>query len=111
MEAALLSDEAGLKVAVRFDDGAAVIVLAGELDLRSRTALVGWLQDVLSGRPERLVLDVSEVTYLDCGTAEALADLSSFLPAGSLPVLRSPMPAVLKLLMVSELDAHFEIEP
>lgn len=47
------------------DDGVVVVVVHGEVDIRTAPELRECLASVLDGRVQRLVLDLSDVDFLD----------------------------------------------
>ncbi|MCX5204106.1 STAS domain-containing protein [Streptomyces sp. NBC_00237] len=53
-------------VEVRPVGGALVLALAGELDLYAGLRLGPSIDRALSGRPSRVVADLSRVTFMDC---------------------------------------------
>lgn len=94
-------------------DGTAVITLTGQLDRTTVPPLVGHLRRVLSGRPARVVYEMSLVTYLDNAAARALVQGHRRLADGSPLVLRRCPPIVRRLLEVNGLGAAcvFDSEP
>ena len=68
----------------------------GELDIAAVTCLrPTWLALVDASRPEVVVVDLSEVTFMDVAGWRAVCSLA---PAGRVPALRRPSPAVRRLL-------------
>jgi anti-sigma B factor antagonist len=91
--------------------GTMLVVLRGNLDLASAPALASGCEQAARLRPRRLVIDLAEVGYLDCASARLIAGLGRALPAGELPVLRQPNPAVLRMLQITGQDASFILAP
>jgi anti-sigma B factor antagonist len=89
--------------------GVMLVVLRGDLDLASAPELASGCAQVLRQRPRRMVIDLAEVGYLDCASARLIAGLGRALPAGELPVLRQPSPAVLRMLVITGQDASCEV--
>lgn len=54
-----------LSISVQQSPGEAVVSLAGEIDLSTAPALSGVVGDVLAEAPDRIVLDMSGVTFCD----------------------------------------------
>jgi anti-anti-sigma factor len=91
--------------------GTTTIVVRGELDLVTMPVLAAQLALALRDRPGRLVFDLSGTRFMDCGSARLIAAAGRWLPDGGRPVIRHPRPGVLRVLELTGLDAHCEIEP
>ena len=90
--------------------GPATLVISGELDVTSTRLLSRQLARVLAGRPRRLVFDLSGVDFIDCAATRLIATTGRFLPDGRRPVICSPSPVVRRLLELTGLAAHCEID-
>jgi anti-anti-sigma factor len=86
------------------------VVISGELDLITRPLLAERLSVILRRRPRRLILDLSGTCFMDCGSARMIASAAWFLPDGARLIIRSPSPAVRRVLMVTGFGVDFEIE-
>ena len=91
--------------------GVTTIVVKGELDLVTMPYLATRLTLAIRDRPGRLVFDLSETHFMDCGSARLIAGAGQRLPGGGRPVIRRPRPGVRRVLELTGLDAHCEIEP
>ena len=91
--------------------GTTTIVVRGELDLVTMPVLAARLALALRDRPGRLVFDLSGTRFMDCGSARLIAAAGQWLPGGARPVIRCPTPGVRRVLELTGVDAHFEIEP
>ena len=91
--------------------GTTTIVVRGELDLVTMPVLAAQLALALRDRPGRLVFDLSGTRFMDCGSARLIAAAGRWLPDGGRPVIRHPRPGVRRVLELTGLDAHCEIEP
>jgi len=91
--------------------GVTTIVVKGELDLVTMPYLATRLTLALRDRPGRLVFDLSGTHFMDCGSARLIAGAGHRLPGGGRPVIRRPGPGVRRVLELTGLDAHCEIEP
>ena len=91
--------------------GVTTIVVKGELDLVTMPYLATRLTLALRDRPGRLVFDLSETHFMDCGSARLIAGAGQRLPGGGRPVIRHPAPGVRRILQLTGLDAHCDIEP
>ena len=91
--------------------GVTTIVVTGELDLVTMPYLSAQLTLAVRDRPGRLVFDLSGTHFMDCGSARLIAGAGQGLPGGGRPVIRRPGPGVRRVLELTGLDAHCEIEP
>jgi anti-anti-sigma factor len=91
--------------------GVTTVVVTGELDLVSMPYLASQLALAVRDRPGRLVFDLGGTQFMDCGSARLIAGAGQRLPDGGRPVIRRPGPGVRRILELTGLDAHCEIEP
>ena len=111
------SDPAGpaqdgrVTIEVEARPGVTTIVVKGELDLVTMPYLSAQLTLAVRDRPGRLVFDLSGTHFMDCGSARLIAGAGQRLPGGGRPVIRRPGPGVRRILELTGLDAHCEIEP
>ncbi len=91
-------------------DGSPVVTLAGELDLATAPVLASELAPVLARHPQRLILDLTGLCFIDCSGLSEFIRASRALPAGRRLTLRSPSPATRKLLAMSGLQDSFELQ-
>jgi len=101
----------GLTIEVETRPGVTTIVVKGELDLVTMPYLATRLTLALRDRPGQLVFDLSGTHFMDCGSARLIAGAGQRLPGDGRPVIRRPAPGVRRLLELTGLDAHCEIEP
>jgi anti-sigma B factor antagonist len=97
---------------VRADEaaGTATVVISGELDFTSTPSLAEQLAQVLARKPRRLVFDLAQVGFIDCASARLIVGTGRNLPEGRQPVIRRPAPAVRRILELTGLDAHCQVE-
>ena len=89
-----------------------VVPLKGEIDLHVSQTVTAELSDLIGKKPERLVVDLSEVSYIDSAGLAALiqamqkveADGGKFMLAGLQETVRS-------IFEISRLDQVFQIFP
>ena len=91
--------------------GTTTIVVRGELDLVTMPFLAAQLALAVRDKPGQLVFDLSGTRFMDCGSARLIAAAGRWLPDGARPVIRHPRPGVRRVLELTGLDAHCEIEP
>lgn len=84
------------------------VVIRGDLDLTSTPSLAARLAPVLASRPRRLVFDLAQVGFTDVAAARLIISTSRSLPGR--PVIRAPGLLVRRLLELTGLDGHCEIE-
>jgi anti-sigma B factor antagonist len=93
------------------NDGATVVHLAGELDLYNahtvREALIGCCEEA----PDRLVVDLSEVKFIDSTALGVLIEARTRLPNRRGFMLASPGLETRRALEISGLDRHFAVHP
>jgi anti-anti-sigma factor len=101
-------DQVTIEVQAR--PGTTTVVVRGELDLVTMPFLAEQLELALRDKPGRLVFDLTGTYFMDCGSARLVAEAGQRLPAGRRPVILRPGPAVRRILELTGLDAHCEIE-
>ena len=91
-------------------DKTVVIRLRGELDVTVRATLEELLALLPGARPGRLVIDLADVSFMDCGTAAVVfAAAREALPHGRKPVIRGARPSVRRLLQITGWDKQCAI--
>jgi anti-anti-sigma factor len=90
--------------------GTATVVVSGELDLVTASFLGQRVAPILAERPQCLVLHLGGVSFIDCAAARLIVGTGRSLPVGRRPVIRSPSAAVRRILALTGLDAHCEVE-
>jgi anti-sigma B factor antagonist len=88
---------------------ALVLSLAGELDLANVPALREALRGAVERSPKRLVVDLTDVTFVDSTVLGVLVEARSRI-GGDAFALAAPGLEVRRALEVSGLDRHFTIE-
>jgi anti-sigma B factor antagonist len=86
------------------------VVVSGELDLVTAPSLLARLTPILQNEPQRLVFDMTRVSFVDCAAARLIASTGQFLPYNQRPVIRSPGPIVRRVLGLTGLDDYCEVE-
>jgi anti-anti-sigma factor len=89
-------------------DGSAVIVrLAGELDLYNAHEIRETLLEQSGANPERLVVDLSAVDFIDSTALGVLIEARSTMANRRAFVLAAPAVETRRALEISGLDRHF----
>jgi anti-sigma B factor antagonist len=95
-----------LRAEVSVNDGTAVILLAGEIDISTSAVVKAAYRNAVACGAERLVIDMAGVTFMDSSGLAALIDSRTIAPV----TLRTPSEAVRRLLDVTGLADTFEVE-
>lgn len=86
--------DAPLQIDVTWDGVVATVTVTGELDITTATPLTGRLLAVAAEHPDRLVLDLSGLVFVDVAGARALDATHTQLQAVCPVILRQPRPSV-----------------
>jgi anti-anti-sigma factor len=87
-----------LRINVCRDGVAATVTVGGELDLANAPHLTECLLTVAQTQPERLVLDLGGLVFVDVAGARALDQVHKALKAQCPVILRRPRPSARKAL-------------
>jgi anti-sigma B factor antagonist len=99
-----------LDITVRQVDGTAVVAVAGEIDVYTSPHLQEQLVQVLRDGKSSIVLDLSEVTFLDStGLGVLITGLKRCRSADGDLVLVTAQPNVLKVLEITGLNDVFKV--
>jgi anti-sigma B factor antagonist len=90
-------------------DGTVVVSLAGELDLYNANEVRDALVDAADRKPERLVVDLSGVEFIDSTALGVLIEARTRLDNRRAFLLAAPGLEARRALEVSGLDRHFGI--
>jgi anti-sigma B factor antagonist len=93
-----------LDIQVHWASQDVTVILSGELDLASAPALTARLAELVAKHPQRLVLDLAQVVFMDCAGLTPVATARRALPADRPLILRSPARAVRQLLKITQMD-------
>jgi anti-sigma B factor antagonist len=90
-------------------EGGSLVRLVGELDLYNAPALRQTLGDICSEAPERVIVDLSEVEFIDSTALGALIEARTKLANRNGFILAAPGLETRRALEISGLDRHFSI--
>jgi anti-sigma B factor antagonist len=90
-------------------DGALVVQLAGELDLYNAHAVREELMAAAARSPERIVVDLSGVTFIDSTGLGVLIEARTALENRRAFLLAAPGLETRRALEISGLDRHFAV--
>ena len=88
---------------------AQVIRLGGELDLYNADAVRDALFSACNGGPERVVVDLGEVEFMDSTALGVLIEARTKLPNRKAFLLAAPGLETRRALQISGLDRHFSV--
>ncbi|MEX2210632.1 MAG: STAS domain-containing protein [Gaiellaceae bacterium] len=91
------------------NDGAVVVRLAGELDLYNAEVVREALRTSCERASERLVVDLSGVTFLDSTALGVLVEARAGFPNRCAFLIAAPGAVTRRALEISGLDRHFEV--
>ena len=90
-------------------DGSVVVSLAGELDLYNAPQVRQALSDAASDSPTRVVVDLSEVEFIDSTALGVLIEARTRLDNRRAFLLAAPGLETRRALEISGLDRHFTV--
>jgi anti-sigma B factor antagonist len=93
----------------RRENGAVVVSLAGELDLYNANEVRDALLAACAEKPERLVVDLAGVTFIDSTALGVLIEARTRLPDRRGFLLAAPGLQTKRALEISGLDRHFSV--
>ena len=94
---------------VESSDGAVVVRLAGELDLYNAERLREALADVAAEAPDRLVVELSDVTFVDSTALGVLIEAKQRMQNRNAFLLAFAGVETRRALDISALDRHFSV--
>ena len=89
---------------------AATVTLRGEICTTTVSDLFGSLDDIVGKDPERLIIDLAEVSFLDSSAVHAFVRARHILPEECSVVLRSPQRQARRVFELTGLDSVCVIE-
>ena len=100
-----------LRIDISTASSSATISPVGEIDLDTVGLLSAALADTIASGPDRVVVDLAHVSYIDSAGLGALVGAHKRLRAvGGALVLRCEQPQVMRLLTITGLTKLFTIE-
>ncbi|NBB95502.1 MAG: anti-sigma factor antagonist [Planctomycetes bacterium] len=95
---------------VRWQDKTAIVDCSGEIDLHRSSGFQKELMTILHETPQKMVINLSDVSYMDSsGVASLVKLLSRTRSSGTDLCLLSPTPKVMSVLQITLLDSVFDI--
>jgi anti-sigma B factor antagonist len=96
-------------LSVQSIDGGSIVRLGGELDLYNAGVIRDALMQAAADGPERVVVDLSEVDFIDSTALGILIEASRKLPNRKGFLLAGPGLETRRALEISGLDRHFAV--
>ena len=96
-------------LSIEQQNGACVVRLGGELDLYNAGDVREALFDACADRPERLIVDLAEVDFIDSTALGVLIEARTKLPNKRAFLLAAPRLETKRALEISGLDRHFSV--
>jgi anti-anti-sigma factor len=93
---------------VEQQNGSVIVRLAGELDLYNAEEVRAALSEAIASSPDRIVIDMAEVEFVDSTALGVLIEARSKLGRSAL-VLAAPQLETRRTLQVSGLDRHLPV--
>jgi anti-anti-sigma factor len=90
-------------------DGSVVVRLAGELDLYNAQTVRETLLECCADDPERLIVDLAEVRFIDSTALGVLIEARTRMPNRRSFMLAAPGLETRRALEISGLDRHFAV--
>ena len=90
-------------------DGALVVHLAGQLELYNAGKVRDALLDAAAGGPDRLIVDLSELTFIDSTGLGVLIEARGRMADRRAFMLGAPNVDTRRALEISGLDRHFAV--
>ena len=104
------SDEFAVELHDASAADAPIIRIRGEIDLRSSPELRATLSELVPNQPERLILDLSGVSYMDSSGVGTIVELKRRIDrAGGRVILFGLQPRVRSVFEITRLDKFFTI--
>ena len=88
------------------------VTVSGELDIATRAAFEGYLEEVLQAGPGQVIVDLSRLSFVDAGGLRALVSLRSRADRQRTPLLLTGVSLrTLRILKIVGLDGQIAIAP
>ena len=101
---------AALTIRDRWIGAEATVTVQGEIDATTAAALSGQLDEVAARNPQRLVIDLAGVGFLDSAGLQAFAHVRGKLPERCAVIIRSAQPRLRQVFEITGLSTAFVFE-
>src|SRR5712675_1980535 len=93
-----------------WDAGVAIATVRGEIDIDTVSALSEHLGHLAGKNPQRLVIDLAGVSFIDSSGLGGFVRIRKALPPGCPVVIRSPQRRIRQLFKITGLDSVITFE-
>jgi anti-sigma B factor antagonist len=104
------SEQAALTVSEHWDGEVAIATAEGEIDISTAGILSEHLGHLAARHPQRLIIDLAEVSFIDSSGLAGFVRIRKALPAGCPVVIRSAPRRVRQVFTLTGLDTVFVFE-
>ena len=101
---------AALTVRDRWNGAEVTVTVQGEIDATAAAALSGQLDEVAARNPQRLVIDLAGVGFLDSAGLQAFAKVRRELPEYCPVIIRRARPRLRQVFEITGLSTAFVFE-
>ena len=105
-----LEQAPSLTISERWDAGVAVATVRGEIDIDTVGVLSEHLGRLAAKNPQRLVIDLAGVSFIDSSGLGGFVRIRKALPPGCPVVIRSPQRRIRQLFKITGLDSVIAFE-
>ena len=107
-----MADTDTIEIKVESRNGATIVRPKGDVDLQRSPILRDQLKSVSEKKPGRLIVDLSDVSYMDSSGVATLVEAMQLARRGKYPlVLCSLQDRVKSIFEIARLDTVFQIAP
>jgi len=107
-----MADTDTIEIQVHQQDGATIVRPKGDVDLQRSPVLRDQLKVVSDRKPQRLIVDLSDVSYMDSSGVATLVEAMQLARRGKYPlVLCALQDRVKSIFEIARLDTVFQIAP
>jgi len=105
-----LEQAPALTIGERWDVGMAIATVCGDIDIDTVSTLSEQLGQLARKNPQRLVIDLAGVSFIDSSGLGGFVRIRKALPPGCPLVIRSPQRRVRQLFKITGLDSVVAFE-
>jgi anti-anti-sigma factor len=101
------AQDSPLQTDVNWDGVVVTVTMTGELDIATATTLSMSVRKVVAAHPQRLILDLSGLVFIDVAGARALDETYKVLDAECPVIVRQPRPSARKIFQLTGLMENY----
>ena len=97
---------------IRWVDRTVIIEVTGDIDLHRSSKFQKKILSVLVDKPEKIVLDLSDVPYMDSSGVASMVKMLSHANDGGMKLkIANPSEKVRSIMEITNLDSVFDLSP